>query len=110
MARATSSLPVPLSPSSSTGARDMATFSIMRPSCRMGEESPTKRGVMDLNLLYVHSYDKCRDPFAALGPDALGQRCGAFFARLVTNQHAPYRRIPLAQHQPRGAIVRAHLI
>src|SRR5580700_5786645 len=114
MPRATTSLPVPLSPSSRTGRRLRAAFSIkwrIAPACG---ESPTRPWLkaaavecikIPLSSRQVNSYDEGGFFLRKILPDAGGQCLGGLLGGFLAHQNAPKA---FFQHHLRAAIAGLH--
>src|ERR1041384_974287 len=111
MARATTSLPVPLSPVRRTDNRLPAAFPISRRIWLISSELPMSPKPFSVRvmseLLRIQSYDKGISLTDFL-PDALGQAVGALLGNFRSYQHAPDVRISLPQHQPGRAVAGGH--
>src|SRR5580704_14225723 len=125
MPRATTSLPVPLSPSSRTGRRLRAAFSIRRRIAPICGESPTRpwlkaaavefiktplrsrqvKLASSLSTRQVYSYDEGGFILRRILPDAGGQRLGGLLGGFLAHQNAPKA---LFQHHLRAAIASLH--
>src|ERR1700683_4263279 len=118
MARATTSLPVPLSPNSKTGARECPSFSMSRRIWQICGDCPTRPGEQPgsarsmnclIQLYRIHPNDEGESYGGALAANPLGQSARAILRGLEAHQHAPQTRSVRSRDQPGPAVFRLHL-
>src|SRR5271163_3885127 len=114
MPRATTSLPVPLSPSSRTGRRLRAAFPIKWRIAPICGEPPTRpwlkaTAVEFIKILLssrqINSYDEGGFILRRILPNAGTQRLGGFFGAFLAHQNPPKS---LFKHHLRAAIASLH--
>src|SRR5579862_3123776 len=117
MARATTSLPVPLSPSSRTGAREWPSFSMRRRTSQICRERPTSpvalcafiHPIGNVGSNRIYTYYKCRQDGTILAADAISQRRSAVRGGFLAHDHVPETGCVRSLHQPRPAVFSRHL-
>src|SRR6266478_2072462 len=114
MARATTSLPVPLSPDNRTGSRLQDALPIRRRISSIKGELPTRPQPFagTRRLIFVHPSGIQSDDEGISLTDflanPLGQRIGGLLGDFRPHQHAPDVGVALTKHQPRDAVTASH--
>src|SRR5258708_3381838 len=112
MARATTSLPVPLSPVNNTGSRLHAALPIRRRTSSICGDMPTKPQAFPGTFipgrpLGIQSDDEGIS-LTDFPTNPLGQRIGGLLGEFRSYQHPPDTGIALTKHQPRRPVANRH--